>query len=168
VTDPAHPGRRAGARREDPGSGDSAAPAIPAAEQRAVREERTAYVEAVARGMSGLDRRRATARRQLRRARRPQNQAAAAQALAAAFADARKALPSPAPGLTGAALSRSLREAQRAYRELAVAAQNRSRRGWKFSRRQALQHEGEVERALAGLRSRYDELERRSGTAAGA
>ena len=141
------------------------APAIPAADQRAEREERTAYVEAVARSMSGLDRRRSTARRQLRRARRPQNQAAAAQALAAAFADARESLPSPAPGLTGAALSKSLREAQRAYRELAVAARNGSRRGWKFSRREALQHEREVERALAALRSRYDELERRSGGA---
>ena len=140
----------------------AAAPAIPAAQQRAVREQRAEYVEAVGRTMNRLDRRRARGRLQLRRARRPQDQAAAAQALAAVLADARKSLPSAAPGLSGANLLSSLREAQRAYRELAVAARKGSRKGWKASRREALQHERNVERALGGLRSRYDELERRS------
>lgn len=140
----------------------AAAPAIPAAQQRAVREQRAEYVEAVGRTMNRLDRGRARGRLQLRRARRPQDQAAAAQALAAVLANARKSLPSAAPGLSGANLLSSLREAQRAYRELAVAARKGSRKGWKASRREALQHERNVERALGGLRSRYDELERRS------
>jgi serine/threonine protein kinase len=138
-----------------------AAPAIPAAELRAAREQRTGYVEAVGRTMTSLDRRRARARRQLRRARRPRNQAAAARALAAAFGDARKSLPAPAPGLSEAPLASSMREVQRAYGALAVAARKGSPRRWEAAGREALRREREVERALAGLRSRYDQLERR-------
>ena len=144
------------------------APAIPAGEQRAVREQRTAYVEAVGRTMNRLDRRRARGLRQLRGAQRPRNQAAAAEALAAAFASARESLASPAPGLSGADLSSSLREAQRAYRALAAAARKGSGRAWEAAGREALQHERGLERALAGLRSRYDELERRSAAPPGA
>jgi Protein kinase domain len=140
----------------------AAAPAASAAGQRAVREQRSEYVDAVGRTMHRLDRRRATARRHLRRARRPGNQAASARALAAAFADARKSLPRPAPALSGAPLSGSLLGAERAYRALAVAARKGSVGRWKAARREALEQELKVERALAGLRSRYNELERRS------
>jgi hypothetical protein len=152
----------------DPSSGPSTpaatptAPAIPAAEHRAVREQRTQYVVAVGRTMNRLDRRRARARHTLRRARRARNQAAAAQALVTAFAKARESLPSPATGLTGGDLSSSLREAERAYRELAVAARKGNDRAWRAARRDAVQRERNVARVLERLRSRYDELERRS------
>jgi Protein kinase domain len=136
------------------------APVIRAAEQRAVREQRTEYVQAVGRTMKRLDRRRDAARRRLQRARRPRNQAVAAQAYAAAFADARKSLPAGPSSLPRAPLSGSLREAQRAYRGLAVAARRDNTKAWKAARREALQHEKNVERALAELRSRYDQLER--------
>jgi Protein kinase domain len=137
-----------------------AAPAIPAAERRAVREQRTEYVEAVGRTMQRLDRSRARARRELRRARRPRNQAAAAQALATALASARASLPEPAPALSDARLRGSLRDAQRAYRGLAAAARRGNRKAWKVARREAVHRERAVERALATLRSRYDQLER--------
>ena len=136
------------------------APVIRAAEQRAVREQRTAYVQAVGRTMKALDRRRDAAARRLQRARRPRNQAAAAEAYVAAFAEARKSLPAGPSSLPRAPLSGSLREAQRAYRGLAVAARRGNTKAWKAARREALQHEKNVERALAELRSRYDQLER--------
>jgi hypothetical protein len=139
-----------------------AAPASSAAEHRAVREQRTAYVDAVGHTMQRLDRRRAAARRYMLRARRPRNQAVSAQALAAAFADARQSLPRSAPALSGAPLTGPLRGAERAYRALAVAARRGSFSRWKTARREALQQELKLERALAGLRSHYNELERRS------
>jgi len=115
---------------------------------------RTAYVRGVARVMERLDARRAAARRKLRAARRPNDQASQARALADAYRDARKALPSrPATGSAADPLGAKLGAAERAYRRLAAAAKRRDARSFRAAGHEVLRREREVERALGRVQT---------------
>jgi Protein kinase domain len=124
----------------------SGADRVPAAAERAQRAE---HIEAVGDAVRRLDARRVALRRELRRARRPAGQAAAARALAAAYGDTREALPGPAVAIPGAGrIAERLRETERAYRRLASAARSRDRRAWRVARRATVRREAGLERAL--------------------
>jgi hypothetical protein len=108
--------------------------------------QNAAYTQRVTRAVERLGERRVAARKRLRAAQAPAGQAAAAEALAHAYRSARRALPPP---LTGQAeLPRTLREAERAYRQLAAAARGRSPHEWRAARREALRREAVLDHAL--------------------
>ncbi len=116
--------------------------------------ERVAYTHEVSTAVRRLRARRVAARKRLHEARSPRGQAAAANALASAYRQARAGLP-PAPpsGATGrGSLAKKLREAERAYRRLDAAASQSSRRSWRVARRQTLRREAALQRELRGVR----------------
>jgi hypothetical protein len=111
--------------------------------------DRTTYVRGVERVMRRLDAQRATARRKLRGARRPSDQASHATALADAYQEARKDLPArPASGSAEDPLVAKLAGAERAYRALATAAKRRSARSFRAAGHEVLRREHELQRAL--------------------
>jgi hypothetical protein len=115
--------------------------------------QRAAYVEGVSRSVERLRTRRAAARQRLRKARRPAGQAAAARALSGAYRDARLALPAAPAGMSGQApLARGLRQAERAYREMAAAARGADRRAWLAARGEALRRERALQDTLRTVR----------------
>ena len=114
-----------------------------------MRAQQVIQVEAVGNTVENLAARRVALRRQLRRARRPLDQAGAVSTLAAAYGKARKTLPrSPAGAPREAAIRARLRETEGAYRRLAAAARARDRRGWRLARRETRRREAALERAL--------------------
>jgi Protein kinase domain len=127
------------------------APGPPGDRARAASEraERAADVRAVNRAVRELAARRVALRRELRNARRPAGQAAAAGALARAYRQARAALPESATAVPGVAPIRAgLRETETAYRRLASTARARDRRAWRLARRETLRREARLERVL--------------------
>jgi serine/threonine protein kinase len=117
---------------------DRAPPAAQRADARAVGD-----------AVHHLDARRVALRRQLRGARRPAGQAAAAGSLAASYRKARKALSGSRATVPGEARIRArLRETEGAYRRLASAARARDRQAWRQGRRETLRREARLERAL--------------------
>jgi protein kinase-like protein len=113
-----------------------------------------AYTQGVTMAVDRLRERRVVARRRLRRAERPVGQAAAAEALASAYRDARVLLPRPPEGGGEPRLGDELRKAERAYRKLAAAATRRNRRAWRVARADALRREKALRRELrSGQRS---------------
>jgi Protein kinase domain len=123
----------------------SPAPAPAAAE----RARQAAHVEAVGAAVEDLAARRVALRRDLREARRPAGQAAAARALAGAYESTREALPdSPARGPREAAIRAGLRGTEAAYRSLASAARGRDRAAWRRAVRATERREAQLARAL--------------------
>jgi hypothetical protein len=113
-----------------------------------------AYTRGVTMAVERLRERRLVARRRLRRAERPVGQAAAAEALASAYRDARVLLPRPPEGGGEPRLGDELHKAERAYRKLATAATRRNRRAWRVARGDALRREKALRRELrSGQRS---------------
>jgi serine/threonine protein kinase, bacterial len=120
----------------------------PAREAAAVADH-TAYVRGVERVMRRLDAQRATARRKLRGARRPSDQASHATALADAYRDARKGLPARRASTSAEdPLGAELGRAERAYRALAAAAKRRNARSFRAAGHRVLRRERELQRAL--------------------
>jgi hypothetical protein len=109
-----------------------------------------AYTQSVTMAVERLRERRVVALRRLRRAERPVGQAAAAEALASAYRDARVLLPRPPEGGGEPRLGDELRKAERAYRKLATAATRRNRRSWRVARGDALRREKALRRELRG------------------
>lgn len=110
------------------------------------------YVRSVSPVIDRLSARRAVARQKLRRAQRPEPQAAAASALAKAYADAgRQMSAESSTSPEGARLRAQLRSAERAYRRLAAAATNENERAWREASRAAIEHERRFERSLLTL-----------------
>jgi serine/threonine-protein kinase len=108
-----------------------------------------AYTQQVNTAVERLRGRRVAERTRLREARRPVGQAAAAKALANAYRDARQALAAgPAIPTGKLQLADGLRNAERAYRQLAAAASARRRHAWRIARREALRREGALRREL--------------------
>ena len=137
--------------RSDP---ESAPPiAAPAQPQTGSAELAQAeYVRSVSPVIDRLSARRAVARRKLRRAQRPEPQAAAASALAKAYADAGREMSAESSSSPeGARLRAQLRSAERAYRRLAAAAINENERAWREASRAAVEHERRFERSLLTL-----------------
>jgi hypothetical protein len=137
--------------------GTSSSELAPAASRQA-RDQRARladYVSRVDQAVERLGARRAAARRRLRRAERPTDQAAQAEALAAAYSKAAKELAGrpPAEASAAPALSKRLRATARAYRRLAAAARQGSERAWRDARDEALQRERDFQRALGTLQS---------------
>jgi Protein kinase domain len=127
----------------------AAAPGMaPAAVPPAARK-RAAYVRRVDRTVARLDTRRTAARHRLRAARTPARQRAAARSLAAAYRDARVALPRTPAGVHSPAPR--LHDAQRAYAGLAVAARSGNRRAWARAGRRVSRNEARLHRALRSL-----------------
>ena len=117
------------------------------------RMQQVAYVEGVSRAVERLRTRRAAARHRLRKARHAAGQAAAAKALARAYREARQALPGAPAGAGGQAqVVQGLREAERAYREMAAAAGGHNRRAWRAARREALHREQALQGTLRTVR----------------
>jgi serine/threonine protein kinase len=114
--------------------------------------EQAEYVRSVSPVIDRLSARRTAARSKLRRARRPEQQAAAARALVRAYADARRQLSAEPPAsLAGARLRDQLRSAERAYRRLAAAARADNPRAWRAASKAAVEHERSFERSLRTL-----------------
>ena len=114
--------------------------------------EQAEYVRSVSPVIDRLSARRAVARRMLRRAQRPEPQAAAASALAKAYAAAgREMSAESSTSPEGARLRAQLRSAERAYRRLAAAAANENERAWREASRAAIEHERRFERSLLTL-----------------
>jgi serine/threonine-protein kinase len=114
--------------------------------------EQAEYVRSVSPVIDRLSTRRAAARRKLRRARRPEQQAEAARALVKAYAGARRQLSGEPPAsVEGARLHDQLRLAERAYRRLAEAAQADNPRAWRVASKAAVEHERSFERSLRTL-----------------
>ncbi len=103
----------------------------------------------VDRTVERLDAHRTAARHRLRAARTPARQQAAARSLAVAYRDARVALPRTPAGVRSPAPR--LRDAQRAYAGLAVAARSGSRRAWARAGRAVSRSEARLHRALRSL-----------------
>jgi hypothetical protein len=115
---------------------------------------RTAYVRGVARVMQRLDSQRAAGRRKLRGARRPNDQAAHATAVADAYRDAREALPArQATSSAADPLVAELRAAERAYRSLALAAKRRNARSFRAAGNEVRRRERELQRALGRVQT---------------
>lgn len=127
----------------------AAAPAPAPAAVPAAARERAAYVRRVDRTVARLDTRRTAARHRLRAARTPARQRAAARSLAAAYRDARVALPRSPAGVHSPAPR--LHDAQRAYAGLAVAARSGNRRAWARAGRKVSRSEARLHRALRSL-----------------
>jgi serine/threonine protein kinase len=126
------------------------------AAERVASRQRTDYVRSVGRSVERLDGRRLAARSRLRRARGARAQAEAARALARTYRATRAGLPAPVSSLGEAGLGDALNDAERAYGQLARAARRQDLRAWRKAREQAVQSEGDIERALGRLRSGYD------------
>jgi hypothetical protein len=137
------------------GSGDEAPkvtraqPKVPAAEL-----AQAEYVRDVSPAIDRLSERRAAARRSLRRARLPENQAVAARRLVKAYAQARRRVSAEPPASADAAgLRAELRSVERAYRRMATAARNDNRRAWRSASRAAATRERSLDRSLRSLSS---------------
>jgi serine/threonine-protein kinase len=126
----------------------AAAPRVPTAVT-----QRAAYVHSVDLAMRKLSAERATARRELRRARRPGTQAAQATQLADAYGAARKALAGARGSVSPEPLSDQLAAAQRAYRKLAAAARAHNARAFKAASSQVVVRERELQNALERLQN---------------
>jgi Protein kinase domain len=114
--------------------------------------ERTAYVQGVERIMQRLSAERSTARRKLRAARRPSDQATQAAALAGAYREAREALTARLGGASATApVVAALGAAERAYRSLGTAAKRSSPRSFGAAGDEVLRRERELQRALGHL-----------------
>jgi Protein kinase domain len=127
------------------------APDPPADRARAAPEQaqRAAHVKAVSEAVEQLAARRVALRRDLRAARRPAGQAAAARALADVYRKARRALPASSTLVPATAPIRAgLRDTEGAYRRLASTARARDRRAWRLARRETLRREARLERVL--------------------
>jgi hypothetical protein len=134
--------------------GTTAAPEAHAPDQPTAVTQRAAYVHSVDQAMQQLGAERAKARRALRRARRPDAQAAQATTLANAYRDARTALArEEARGLTPNAVSGPLAEAERAYRRLANAAKRHNARAFKAASREVVVRERALQGALTRLQN---------------
>ncbi len=131
---------------------DPPAPTRPQPQTSTAELEQAEYVRSVSSVIDRLSARRTAARSKLRRARLPQQQAAAARALVRAYADARRQLATQPPAsVEGARLRDELRLAERAYRRLAEAAQADNPRAWRAASKAAVEHERSFERSLRTL-----------------
>jgi serine/threonine protein kinase len=131
---------------------DPPAPTRPQPQTSTAELEQAEYVRSVSPVIDRLSARRTAARSKLRRARRPEQQAAAARALVRAYADARRQLSAEPPvSLAGARLRDQLRSVERAYRRLAAAANADNPRAWRAASKAAVEHERSFERSLRTL-----------------
>jgi serine/threonine protein kinase len=128
-------------------SSDPPAPVAPSEE--AARPTPASTPPIVAPVIDRLDKRRTAARRRLQAARLPAKQAAIARRLARIYAGARAALVR-APGTVSLEepLAARLRGVERAYRELALAAQRGNARGWRAASDTVLDRERDLELLL--------------------
>ena len=132
--------------------GDRRAAASPPAPATTAATQRASYLRSVDGVMQRLSAQRATARRDLRAARRARAQAASATALADAYRAAREAIPAGgAAGSADASLVPELRGAERAYRALAAAARQESPRAFRAAGQTVLRAESELARALGRI-----------------
>jgi serine/threonine-protein kinase len=132
--------------------GGTAAPAPARPQASTAGAERAAYARSVDAAMRQLSADRATARRELRRARRASAQEAHAGRLARAYRDARASLAKAVgPGFATQPLDDRLAAAERAYRKLATAARQRNARAFRAAGAEVRARERQLETAVNRL-----------------
>ena len=135
-------------------SDDQGAPQPARAAAAVAVADRTFYAQGVERAMQRLGAQRTTARRKLREARRPNDQALQATALAEAYREARKGLQARSPSrATVDPLVVKLGGVERAYRGLAVAAKRRNARSFRAAGHEVLRRERDLQRALGRMQT---------------
>jgi serine/threonine-protein kinase len=134
------------------GGGGTAAPPPTRPQVSTAGAQRAAYARSVDAAMRQLSADRASARRQLRRARRASAQEAHARRLARAYRDARASLAKAVgPGFATQPLDGRLAAAERAYRELATAARRRNARAFRAAGADVRARERQLETAVNRL-----------------